>query len=209
MVDEVYHGIHFGPVDAQPAAGDGPHVVSIGDVAKPYGLDGLRIGWIATANKALLARCAELRDYTSLGSSVPGELLATIALEHWGAILEQHLAVARRNRALFVREIATADWLDGLPGNVGSGQGASVHHMALMLADALGNRILPERRDEFRPGEMRHLTSDIRRIAAVGYAPSVDLASGIEQYLAWIRRQGDVRDYFAAAEHTRERRIVQ
>lgn len=112
VVDEVYRGIHFGPVDAQPAADNGPHVVSIGDVAKPYGLGGVRIGWIATANKAFLARCAELRDYTSLGSSVPGEFLATIALEHRGAILEQHLAVARRNRALFVREIAAADWLD-------------------------------------------------------------------------------------------------
>jgi hypothetical protein len=37
----------------------------------------------------------------------------------------------------------------------------------------------------------------------------VDLATGIVRYLDWIRAQGDVRDYFAAAEAIlREKWIV-
>jgi len=46
---------------------------------------------------------------------------------------------------------------------------------------------------------MRHLTSDITRIRAAGYQPQVDLVSGIERYLNWIRQQKNVRDYFSEA----------
>lgn len=112
LVDEVYRGIQFaGPV-LPPAADLGPHVVSIGDLAKPYGLGGLRIGWIATANVALRKRCAELRDYTSLCGTVPGEYLGALALEHRVEILEQHLLAARQNRALFVTAMDDVAWLD-------------------------------------------------------------------------------------------------
>lgn len=95
---------------------------------------------------------------------------------------------------------ATTSTLDGLPVNVGSGRGTTVRAMATLIADALGCDIQPVAQGEFRPGEMRHLTSDIRRAQTMGYTPEVTLAEGIERYLAWIRQQGDVREYFAAAE---------
>ena len=62
---------------------------------------------------------------------------------------------------------------------------------------------------EFRPGEMRHLTSDTARIRSAGYEPQVDLAEGIGRYLDWIRAQSDVKDYFSeAAEILRSKGIV-
>jgi dTDP-L-rhamnose 4-epimerase len=106
----------------------------------------------------------------------------------------------------FVEDIARAnllaaesDKLDGLPVNVGSGQGVSVHQVAEQIADALDIHIAAEVNGEFRPGEMRHLTSGTERIRAAGYSPQVDLATGIGRYLDWIRQQGDVRDYFSEA----------
>ena len=63
----------------------------------------------------------------------------------------------------------------------------------------LGIHIAPEVNGEFRPGEMRHLTSGTERIRAAGYAPQVDLATGVQRYLDWIRQQADVRDYFSEA----------
>ncbi len=95
---------------------------------------------------------------------------------------------------------ATTDALDGMPVNVGSGCATTIRRVAETLANALNVPIPPVARGEFRPGEMRHLTSDISRIRACGYEPQVDLAAGIERYLDWIRRQGSIRDYFAAAE---------
>jgi dTDP-L-rhamnose 4-epimerase len=108
----------------------------------------------------------------------------------------------------FVEDIARAnllavetDQLDGLPVNVGSGRGVSIRGVAELISDALGIYIAPEAKGEFRPGEMRHLTSSTDRIRAVGYVPQVDLAAGIGRYLDWIRQQADVRDYFGGAEN--------
>jgi dTDP-L-rhamnose 4-epimerase len=105
---------------------------------------------------------------------------------------------------------ATTDALDGLPVNVGSGSATPIREVARMISDALKVPIEPVARGEFRPGEMRHLTSDISRAAAAGYRPEVGLAEGIERYLEWIRAQGGVRDYFAEAEKIlQEKQIVQ
>jgi dTDP-L-rhamnose 4-epimerase len=106
----------------------------------------------------------------------------------------------------FVEDIARANLLaaeseklDGLPVNVGSGEGVNIRQVAEQISDALDIHIAPEVNGEFRPGEMRHLTSGTERIRAAGYAPQVDLATGIRRYLDWIRQQADVRDYFSEA----------
>jgi dTDP-L-rhamnose 4-epimerase len=103
--------------------------------------------------------------------------------------------IARTNLLL-----AQTNALDGLPVNVGSNNGVSIREVAEQISEALGIDIAPEAKGEFRPGEMRHLTSDTTRIAAVGYKPRVDLATGIARYLDWIRAQSDVREYFSEAE---------
>ncbi|MFL6520990.1 MAG: NAD-dependent epimerase/dehydratase family protein [Chthoniobacterales bacterium] len=106
----------------------------------------------------------------------------------------------------FVEDIARAnllaaesDQFDGLPVNVGSGAGVSIRKIAEQISDVLGIHIAPEVNGEFRPGEMRHLTSDTTRIRAAGYSPEIDLATGIRRYLDWIRQQSNVRDYFSEA----------
>lgn len=117
----------------------------------------------------------------------------------------------------FVEDIARAnllaastDALDGRAVNIGSGRGTTVRALAELLADTLGVGIAPEVNGEYRPGEMRHLISDISLARAAGYEPEVEIAEGIRRYVGWIRTQGDVREYFAAAERLlRERRIVQ
>ena len=107
----------------------------------------------------------------------------------------------------FVEDIARANWLvaesdklDGLPVNVGSGKGVAIREVAEQISEALGIRIAPEVNGEFRPGEMRHLTSGTQRIReGVGYAPQTDILTGVGRYLEWIRTQADVKDYFTEA----------
>ncbi|MFL6541777.1 MAG: SDR family NAD(P)-dependent oxidoreductase [Chthoniobacterales bacterium] len=104
---------------------------------------------------------------------------------------------------------ATTDKLDGLPVNVGSCKGVPIREVAEQISDALDIHIAPEINGEFRPGEMRHLTSGTERIRAAGYEPQVDLAQGIARYLDWIRSQSDVKDYFSeAADILRSKGIV-
>ena len=94
--------------------------------------------------------------------------------------------------------------------DVGSGRGVPIREVAASIADALGIRgLAPEVNGEFRPGEMRHLTSGTARIQAAGYRPEVGLTEGIGRYLDWIRAQSDVKDYFSeAAEILRAKGIV-
>jgi dTDP-L-rhamnose 4-epimerase len=106
----------------------------------------------------------------------------------------------------FVEDIARAnllaaetDRLDGLPVNIGSGRGTPIREIAEQLADILKIDISPELNCEFRPGEMRHLTSDTTLAKSAGYKPTVDLNEGITRYIDWIRAQSDIRDYFSEA----------
>jgi dTDP-L-rhamnose 4-epimerase len=116
----------------------------------------------------------------------------------------------------FVHDIAQANFLaattsalDGLAVNIGSGVATSILDIAALLAEALDSPIQPLARGEFRPGEIRHLTSDITLARSAGYAPSVDLKTGVARYLEWIRNQGSVQDYFAGVESIlHEKRIV-
>lgn len=96
--------------------------------------------------------------------------------------------------------VATTGKLDGLPVNVGSGRATSVRDLATVIAGQLGIDIQPLARGEFRPGEIRSLISDTSRIASIGYKPSVSIEEGIGRYIAWIRTQGAVDDYFTKAE---------
>jgi dTDP-L-rhamnose 4-epimerase len=94
---------------------------------------------------------------------------------------------------------AETDKLDGLPVNIGSGHGTPIRETAKQLADVLRIDVAPEINGEFRPGEMRHLTSDTTLARSAGYKPTVDLSEGIARYINWIRTQSDIRDYFSEA----------
>ena len=105
---------------------------------------------------------------------------------------------------------ATSDQLDGKAVNVGSGRAVTIKQVAEMISDALQIRLAPIMNREFRPGEMRHLISDTTVIRNAGYTPAVSLEEGIERYLEWIRQQGSVKEYFAAAERIlRKKGILQ
>src|SRR2546425_5022854 len=106
----------------------------------------------------------------------------------------------------FVEDIARAnllaaetDKLDGFPVNAGSGRGTSIREIAQHISDVLKIDIAPEVNGEFRPGEMRHLTSDTTLARSAGYKPTVDLGEGILRYVDWIRKESDIRDYFSEA----------
>lgn len=101
--DEVYRESEYAAGDRLPAGCDvSPRSVSLGVLSKTYGLPGLRIGWVATRDRRLLARMAELKDYTTICNSAPSELLAEVALQH-------REALAGRNRAIIATNLLLLD----------------------------------------------------------------------------------------------------
>jgi len=84
-------------VTTYPAFASGA-VIAVGDVSKSLGLGGLRIGWLTCADGGFLRRAAALKDITTLGTSVPSQFLATLALENRPALAPRVAEVAARNR---------------------------------------------------------------------------------------------------------------
>jgi aspartate/methionine/tyrosine aminotransferase len=82
--------------------------------SKSYGLAGLRVGWLASRDRALLARLERRKHYTSISNSGPSEFLTALALRHGEAIQARNRAIIRRNLplfdALFARWPELFDW---------------------------------------------------------------------------------------------------
>jgi aspartate/methionine/tyrosine aminotransferase len=97
LLDEVYR---FLEADAErlPAGADAlDRGISLGVMSKSFALAGLRIGWLATRDRDLLARCAAFKDYTTICSSAPSEILALIALRARDRVLERSRSIVAAN----------------------------------------------------------------------------------------------------------------
>lgn len=98
FADEVYRGLEFNPDDRLPALADlNERAVSLGVMSKTYGLAGLRIGWIATADRQLYRNLATFKDYTTICNSAPSEFLAALALRQSEAIVDRNLRIILDN----------------------------------------------------------------------------------------------------------------
>jgi aspartate/methionine/tyrosine aminotransferase len=98
VVDEAYRFLEYDPAD-RPAAGCelDDRAVSLGVLSKSFGLAGLRVGWVASHDGELLERLGEVRDYLTICSSAPSELLAAIALRHREELVARNLGIVREN----------------------------------------------------------------------------------------------------------------
>jgi aspartate/methionine/tyrosine aminotransferase len=111
VCDEAYRWLPMpgGDPFPPPMFEHGPRGVSVGTVSKPFGLPGLRIGWMA-APKEIVAACWAMRDYSSLSPGKLGDAIAQLAFRLRDRILE-------RNRGIVTANLeATERWLARHPG---------------------------------------------------------------------------------------------
>jgi len=102
FADEVYRGLELDPARTLPQAADlSPTAVSLNVLSKSYGLPGLRIGWIACRDHAVLDMLERHKHYTSICNAAPSELLATIALNATSLIQQRNRAIVAANLPLF------------------------------------------------------------------------------------------------------------
>ena len=107
--DEVYRMLEHAPGSTPPSVADlYERGVSTGSMSKSYSLAGLRTGWVA-GPPDLIARCLEVRDYTTISCGVLDDALSVIALEHLDDVLARNLEIVRGNLAL------VDAWLAGEP----------------------------------------------------------------------------------------------
>jgi aspartate/methionine/tyrosine aminotransferase len=124
IVDEVYRFLEFDPADRLPAGADAlENGVSIGVMSKSFALAGLRIGWIATRDRELLARLAVFKDYTTICNSAPAEVLSLIALRARDRVLARNRGIVEANLplldAFFARWPGVFEWVRPRGGSIG------------------------------------------------------------------------------------------
>jgi aspartate/methionine/tyrosine aminotransferase len=96
--DEVYRLIERDPALRLPQAVDVyERAISLNVMSKAYGLPGLRIGWLACKDPAVLVRFERYKHYLSICNSTPSEMLALIALKARDQVLGRTRAIVRRN----------------------------------------------------------------------------------------------------------------
>lgn len=99
--DEVYRGLEFDPATRlPPAAGLYPRAISLGGLSKAYALPGVRLGWIACQDADLYRRLVAAKDFTTICSAAPSEVLALIAVRAAGHLVGRSLDRITRNLAL-------------------------------------------------------------------------------------------------------------
>jgi aspartate/methionine/tyrosine aminotransferase len=119
--DEVYRLSEQNPDDCLPNAVDCyEKAISLGVMSKSYGFPGLRIGWLASHNKALLHDLASYKNYTSICNSAPSEILALIALRNKEHILKRNREIAKNNLDLlddfFASHSSVYEWYRPIAG---------------------------------------------------------------------------------------------
>jgi aspartate/methionine/tyrosine aminotransferase len=73
--------------------------ISFGLLSNSFAWAGLRLGWLASRHRQLLARCAAFKDYTTICSSAPAEILALIGLRARDVVLARSRAIVEANMA--------------------------------------------------------------------------------------------------------------
>jgi len=113
--DEIFHGLgHAQSVHLPQIADVYERGLSLNVTSKSYGLPGLRIGWIACQDKAILSAMERLKHYLSICNSGPSEQLANIALKNRETLLRRNCQIVENNLpkwgAFFARYPSLFDW---------------------------------------------------------------------------------------------------
>jgi len=166
LVDEVYRGLEVDEADRLPTGVDSTaRGISLGVMSKSFAMPGLRIGWIASHDRDLLDRLARYKDYTTICSSAPPEILAIIGLRARDRVLARSRSIVAANLdrldAFFEEWSDRFAWVRPRGGSIGYPRmtvpGVRIDDWAAGLVEAEGVLLLPgsqfgDRGNHFRLG---------------------------------------------------------
>jgi aspartate/methionine/tyrosine aminotransferase len=121
--DEMYRLLEYDEGQRLPSLIDRYEgAVVLSGLSKAFALPGLRIGWLATRDRDLLDRFAAFKDYTTICSSAPSEILGIIALQARDWIVRRNLQIIAGNlitaEEFCARHPSLFAWIPPLAGSV-------------------------------------------------------------------------------------------
>lgn len=90
--DEMYRFLEYNSDNRLPSACEIYNkAISLFGMSKTFGMAGVRLGWVITKNAEIYQKMAVFKDYTTICSSAPSEILSLIALRAKDKIIQKHL----------------------------------------------------------------------------------------------------------------------
>ncbi|MBI4226203.1 aminotransferase class I/II-fold pyridoxal phosphate-dependent enzyme [Candidatus Roizmanbacteria bacterium] len=122
--DEMYRYLEQSEKDRLPSACEiYDKSVSLFGMSKTFGMAGVRIGWLVVRDKQKYLEMARFKDYMTICSSAPSEILSIIALRAKKEIIERHISRIKRNLNLlddfFIRQEKFFQWIKPRAGTIG------------------------------------------------------------------------------------------
>lgn len=124
LSDEMYRYLELNEQDRLPSASEiYEKAISLFGMSKTFGMAGVRIGWLVVKDRQKYLEMVSFKDYTTICSSAPSEILSVIALRSKEKIIGRHIARINRNLALlddfFDEQKDTFEWYKPRAGTIG------------------------------------------------------------------------------------------
>ena len=107
LCDEVYRSLNQEDIYTESIADLYEKGISVSSMSKVFSLAGVRLGWIATHDKALMESCLSHRDYNMISCGMFDEAIASIALEKADILLDRSKKIVRNNLKILDEWIKT------------------------------------------------------------------------------------------------------
>jgi aspartate/methionine/tyrosine aminotransferase len=149
--DEMYRFFEYDSANRLPAAGElYENAISLCGLSKSFGMPGARVGWLITQNAAFMAQFQQYKDYTTICSSAPSEILGIIAVEAHEQLAARNLEIVNANLAVlddfFVRWENLLRWQRPIAGTITFAEilrDVDIQSIADELVTSKGVMILP------------------------------------------------------------------
>lgn len=182
VVDEVYRRLEHNAARKLPSVCEAyENGVAIDVFSKHCGLAGLRIGWLASRRADILDAVAQVKDYNSICSSAPSELIAELAARNIDRVLGRNRGIVHRNLALlgqfFEEHSDFARWCPPEGGSIAFprlSDGSDAELLADRLVQETGVLILP---GSFYGSDPSHFR--------IGYGRA-NMAEALEKLCQWL-----------------------
>lgn len=184
LSDEAYRWLEFpgGEALVEPTRNRYEKTVSVGTVSKPFGMPGLRIGWLA-ANADIAQHTWALRDYISLSPAKMSDAITCKLIEHRDRIMPRNTAIMTENlataREWFARNGDLAAWSEPKGALL-----AMMTYTADLDSTTLANRLAEEAGVMLAPGAAFGLEGHLR--IGIGQRPAI-FREGLEKTSEFLR----------------------
>ncbi|MEK1464142.1 aminotransferase [Limosilactobacillus fermentum] len=150
--------------------------ISTSSFSKVFSLAGIRLGWLATHDQAVMKACLSYRDYETISCGQLDEMVGTLALKNQAVLLERNRGIVRENLKVLEEWVHQQPHITWLKPKVGTT--ALLYYDFDLPSTIFCDRLMKEYETLLVPGSCFDIENSLR----IGYAfETTHLRDGMNQ----------------------------